>query len=34
MKLISDFFENSFELKFTELNILVIENKQFYRKLI
>lgn len=34
MKLISDFFENSFELKFKELNILVIENKQFYRKLI
>lgn len=34
MKLISDFFENAFELKFTELNILVIENKQFYRKLI
>lgn len=34
MKLISDFFENSFELKFKELNILVIENKQFFRKLI
>lgn len=34
MKLISDFFENAFELKFKELNILVIENKQFYRKLI
>lgn len=34
MKLISDFFGNSFELKFKELNILVIENKQFYRKLI
>lgn len=34
MKLISDFFENAFELKFKELNILVIENKQFFRKLI
>lgn len=34
MKLISDFFENAFELKFTELNILVIENKQFFRRLI
>lgn len=29
MKLISDFFENSFELKFTELNILVIEINNF-----
>lgn len=34
MKLISDFFENAFELKFKELNILVIENKQFFRRLI
>lgn len=34
MKLISDFFENAFELKCTELNILVIENKQFFRRLI
>lgn len=34
MKLISDFFENAFELKFTELNILVIENKRFFRRLI
>lgn len=34
MKLISDFFENSFIIDKSKFNILVIENKKYYRSLI